>query len=196
MGFEIEEVASGNKILVATIQNWTRERSEELRDVIAESLPLGVAVVPDDMNWNIIDLPDLGGVTVWGGQDFDPFRYINREGLNVYEKDGLTYVDAAKDTKPDEDPKAEADDCGSKKTTAGKMAEEKRAIMNRLKKWREDHGPGCLDAVAKKAGHGITPEMLRDLCLGAVKLLMDDWRRINKALDKLEAEERKAAQNA
>lgn len=33
MGFEIEEVDSGKKILVATIQNWTRERSEELRDV-------------------------------------------------------------------------------------------------------------------------------------------------------------------
>lgn len=182
MGFEIEEVGSGKKILVATIPNWTRERSKELRDVIAESLPLGVAVVP----------ADLGGVTVCGGQDFDPFRYINREGLNVYEKDGLTYVEAAKDTKPDEDPKAEADDCGSKKTTAGKVAEEKRAILNRLKKWREDHGPGCLDAVAKKAGHGITPEMLRDLCLGAVKLLMDDWHRINKAMDKLEEEERKA----
>ena len=58
-------------------------------------------------------------------------------------------------------------------------------------------GP-CTNAGRRESlqGHGITPEMLRDLCLGAVKLLMDDWRRINKALDKLEAEERKAAQNA
>ncbi|MDY3906587.1 MAG: hypothetical protein SOZ47_07275 [Lawsonibacter sp.] len=196
MGFEIEEVASGKKILVATIPNWTRERSEELRDVIAESLPLGVAVVPDDLNWNMIDLPDLGGVTVWGGQDFDPFRFINREGLNVYEKDGLTYVEAAKDTKPDGAPKAEADECGSKKTTAGKMAEEKRAILNRLKKWREDHGPGCLDAVAKKAGKRFTPEFLRDMCHGGMKIPDQYWRLLDRALDKLEAEERKAAQNA
>lgn len=190
MGFEIEEVDSGKKILVATIQNWTRERSEELRDVIAESLPLGVAVVPDDLNWNIIDLPDLGGVTAWGGQDFDPVGYIQRGELAVFAKDGLTYVEAANDG-PQEAVAADA-----KKSTESKVAEEKRAILARLKAWREAHGPGCLDAVAKKAGHGITPEMLRDLCLGAVKLLMDDWRRINKALDKLEAEERKAAQNA
>ena len=39
----------------------------------------------------------------------------------------------------------------------------------------------------------ITPEMLRDLCLGAVKLSIEDWRRVNKALDKLEEAERKAA---
>lgn len=187
MGFDFCEIKGSHNLLIAYIPNWTREKAEELRDCIVESLSMGCAVLPEEIEGQIVSLPDLGGVKVWSGLDIDPGGYIQRGALAVGEKDGLPYVDAADDGAP------AAPDVKPAKPTAGKVAEEKRAILARLKAWREAHGPGCLDAVAKKAGHGITPEMLRDLCLGAVKLLMDDWRRINKALEKLEEEERKAA---
>lgn len=187
MNGKMDDCKGGHSVFVAFLPDWTLERAAELRDHIAESLPLGCAVLPEDITSQIITVPDLGGVKVWSGLDIDPGGYIQRGALAVGEKDGLPYVEAADDGAP------AAPDVKPAKPTAGKVPEEKRAILARLKAWREANGPGCLDAVAKKAGHGITPEMLRDLCLGAVKLLMDDWRRINKALDKLEEEERKAA---
>ena len=189
MNGKMDDCKGGHSVFVAFLPNWTLERAAELRDHIAESLPLGCAVLPEEITSQIITVPDLGGVKIWSGLDLDPGGYIQRGELTVREEGGLTYVEAANDG-PQEAVAADA-----KKSTASKVGEEKRAILARLKAWREVHGPGCLDAVAKKAGHGITPEMLRDLCLGAVKLLIDDWRRINKALDKLEEEERKAAGN-
>lgn len=187
MGIEIDELKDAHKVFVAFIPDWTRERAEELRDHIAESFQLGCAVLPEELASQIIAVPDLGGVRVWSGLDLDPGGYIQRGELTVCKQGGLTYVEAAEGAAP------AAPDRKPANATAGKVAEEKRAILSRLKAWREAHGPGCLDAVAKKAGHGITPEMLRDMCLGAVKLQIEDWRRINKALDKLEEEERKAA---
>lgn len=72
-------------------------------------------------------------------------------------------------------------------------AEKKRATLARLIHWRKAHGPGCLDAVAKKAGKRFTPELLRDMCHGGMKIPDQYWRLLDRALDKLEAEERKAA---
>lgn len=186
MNGKMDDCKGGHSVFVAFLPDWTMERAVELRDHIAESFPLGCAVLPEEITSQIITVPDLGGVKVWSGLDLDPGSYIQRGELTVSQKDVLTYVEAAPEVKkaPAAEPKI---------TTASKIAEEKRTILARLKAWREAHGPGCLDAVAKKAGHGITPEMLRDLCLGAVKLPIEDWRRINKALDKLEEEERKAA---
>lgn len=186
MNGKMDDCKGGHSVFVAFLPDWTLERAAELRDHIAESLPLGCAVLPEEITSQIITVPDLGGVRIWSGLDLDPGGYIQRGELAVCAKDGLTYVETAEGAAP------AAPDRKPAQSTAGKAAEEKRAILSRLKAWREAHGPGCLDAVAKKAGHGITPEMLRDLCLGAVKLLMDDWRRINKAMDKLEEEERKA----
>lgn len=71
-------------------------------------------------------------------------------------------------------------------------AEDKRAILGRLQRYRKVHGLGCLDAVAKKGGASVTPELLRDVLNGNVVMGIEAWRRIGKALDKLEEEERKA----
>lgn len=189
MNGKMDDCKGGHSVFVAFLPDWTLERAAELRDHIAESLPLGCAVLPDEITSQIITVPDLGGVKIWSGLDLDPGGYIQRGELTVREEGGLTYVEAANDGPQ----KAVAAD--AKKSTASKVGEEKRAILARLKAWREAHGPGCLNVLAKKVGHGITAEMLRDLCLGAVKLPIEDWRRINKALDKLEEEERKAAGN-
>lgn len=186
MNGKMDDCKGGHSVFVAFLPDWTRERAEELRDHIAESFPLGCAVLPEEITSQIITVPDLGGVKIWSGLDLDPGGYIQRGELTVREQDGLTYVEAA----PEENKAPAAE---PKPATASRIAEEKRRILARLKAWREAHGPGYLDSVAKKVGRGITPEMLRDLCLGAVKLPIEDWRRINKALDKLEEEERKAA---
>ena len=186
MNGKMDDCKGGHSVFVAFLPNWTLERAAELRDHIAESLPLGCAVLPEEITSQIITVPDLGGVKIWSGLDLDPGGYIQRSELTVSEQDGLTYVEAAPEAR-------EAPAADPKPTTSSKIAEEKRMILVRLKAWREAHGPGCLDAVAKKVGRGITPEMLRDLCLGAVKLSIEDWRRVNKALDKLEEAERKAA---
>lgn len=187
MNGKMDDCKGGHSVFVAFLPDWTLERAAELMDHIAESLPLGCAVLPEEIKSQIITVPDLGGVKIWSGLDLDPGGYIQRGELTVREEGGLTYVEAANDG-PQEAVAAD-----SKKSTASKVGEEKRAILARLKAWREAHGPGCLNVLAKKVGHGITAEMLRDLCLGAVKLPIEDWRRINKALDKLEEEERKAA---
>ena len=65
------------------------------------------------------------------------------------------------------------------------LGEEKRAILSRLQRFREAHKPGCLDAVAAKAGNRFTPELLRDVLIGAAVMPIDDWRKIGRALDKL-----------
>lgn len=65
------------------------------------------------------------------------------------------------------------------------LGEEKRNILGRLQRFRSAHKPGCLDAVAEKAGKTFTPELLRDVLLGQAVMPIDDWRKIGRALDKL-----------
>lgn len=65
---------------------------------------------------------------------------------------------------------------------------EKQAIQQRLQRYREAHGPGCLTAVAGAIkGCPIIDDMtLRDAINGAAVLPIRDWRRIGKALDGME----------
>lgn len=70
-------------------------------------------------------------------------------------------------------------------------AEEKRAIVQRLKDYRAAHGSGCLAAVSAKTAHRkdqrISDDVLRSICAdGAPKMTMEDWRNIGRALDSLE----------
>ena len=70
-------------------------------------------------------------------------------------------------------------------------AEEKRAIIQRLKDYRAAHGPGCLAAVsaktARRKDRRISDDVLRNICAdGAPKMPIADWRSIRKALDALE----------
>lgn len=70
-------------------------------------------------------------------------------------------------------------------------AEEKRAIVCRLKEYRSANGPGCLAAVsaktARRKDRRISDDVLRHICAdGAPKMPITDWRSIGKALDTLE----------
>lgn len=73
-------------------------------------------------------------------------------------------------------------------------AEEKRAIIQRLKDYRAAHGPGCLAVVsgrtARRKDRRISDDGLRHICAdGAPKMPIADWRSIAKALDALEEKE-------
>lgn len=83
------------------------------------------------------------------------------------------------------DPKPDATEATSSE------AEEKRAVIQRLKDYRAAHGPGCLAVVsaktARRKDRRISDDVLRQICAGgAPKMPIQDWRSIAKALDALE----------
>ena len=55
-----------------------------------------------------------------------------------------------------------------------------------LAAWRESHGMGCLQAVAERTRGAVTDDMLRELLGVGLKLSIADYRRIGRALDRLE----------
>lgn len=63
----------------------------------------------------------------------------------------------------------------------------KLEIRERLKRYRDTNGLGCLEAVAKACRFKtITSMVLRDILLGTATLEMKVWLKIDRALDKLE----------
>lgn len=71
------------------------------------------------------------------------------------------------------------------------QAEEKRAIVQRLKDYRSANGRGCLEKVSEKTAHRkesrISADTLRDIAADcAPKMGLTEWRKISKALDALE----------
>lgn len=69
----------------------------------------------------------------------------------------------------------------------GRNEEEKLAILERLRSYRKIHGLGCWNEVAKEAGANITPELIRGIVLGEESPPIADWRRIDRAIQRLDA---------
>jgi len=69
--------------------------------------------------------------------------------------------------------------------------EEKRAIFRRLQDYRAAHGRGCLAEVAKatRTRGRLSDSTLRMLLTGDTVLPIEDWRRIGRALERLEKQE-------
>ena len=67
----------------------------------------------------------------------------------------------------------------------GKSGGEKQAILMRMLLYRDKMGLGCWNALCELAGKSITPDLCRGICIGQVSPEIADWRKINKALDKL-----------
>lgn len=64
--------------------------------------------------------------------------------------------------------------------------EEKQAILEKLKEYREKHGLGSFNLIATRANRkGVTGEILRMLLQGDAKLDMADWRAVGKVIDEL-----------
>lgn len=70
-----------------------------------------------------------------------------------------------------------------------KNKKEKQAILERMRIYRQTHGLGCWERVAKKAGRTITSELIRDIFLGLQSPPIDDWRRIDRAITQLSEKE-------
>ena len=68
---------------------------------------------------------------------------------------------------------------------SGRSGEEKQAILMRMLLYRDKKGLGCWNALCDLAGKPITPDLCRGICLGQASPEISDWRKINKALDKL-----------
>lgn len=105
--------------------------------------------------------------------------------LEVRELPELAGVEVRPQAPPEADTEAEP----SGDAVRGRNREEKLAILEQMRAYRRAHGLGCWTAVAKAAGKSVTDELLRDMLLGRASPPIADWRRIKKALDKLEAVE-------
>ena len=132
------------------------------RDYILESLQTGVLVLPSEFSCEVMELPPLGGVEVREV----PLTAIPALGP----EDGNTPVSQA------------PTGCG---------AEVKQAIVQRLKAYRTAQGLGSLEALSVKTAHQkgkrISVETLRYICGdGAPKMPLEDWLKIEKALNTLE----------
>lgn len=160
---------NANNILLVRVPTQEAVNGRELRDYILESLAQGVLVLTEDASCEVMELPPLGGVAV---------ATTERE-LSITEQSDLTTETENRNTNP-EFP-----------ATDKSEGAEKRAIVQRLKDYRNAHGRGCLDKVSEKTAHRkearILVDTLRDIAADrAPKMGLPEWRKIAKALDALE----------
>lgn len=154
------------KVMILRIPEPGKEPCmEEMRDYVLECLQLGLLVLRSDVSWEFVDVPDLGGVTIFGA-DVDAFQFISRL------PQGPTQLQP--------DPPAEPDPGQSK--FMGPHAAEKRAVYDRLLCFRQARGLGCLRELV---GGDLTEAMLRSALLGE-KLKISDWGLIAQALARTE----------
>lgn len=156
-------------VLVITLESSTKEVTEleAYRDHVLKGLNSGVLVFGKGVTYRIEEFPPLAGVVVQPEQAPKESSPV----LRAHDFDGTGSSD------------------GKGKLADGATAQAvKTEILDRLKKYREVNGLGCLDAVAKATRSKlITAMVLRDVLLGSAVLEMKDWLKIGRALDKLEA---------
>lgn len=149
-----------SKVLVVTVPAAPDGDICQMRDYVKESLEQGVLVVGAGVQWELLELPELGGVWVQGtGGPGEASTPVTPSETNL-------------------EGKAAFAGCGAK---------EKRRIYERLRNYRDRHGLGSLEPLADAAGQELTVTELRDALLGH-KLPMDTWRAIGAALSRLEPE--------
>lgn len=156
---------SGRPVLVVRAPGRSDPQLRALRDFLLESLALGVLVLGQHDTFALECFPDLGGVVC---------RASKMPGEQ----------EEAEPTKDQEQLLREHPTPG--KVLTGQSAGEKQAILTRLKAYRKARGLGCLEEVAREAGTGFTEDLLRGLLTGDSSISIPQWRKLNKALDKLE----------
>lgn len=124
------------KVAVITIPSLPQRNLLEIQKFVRDSLVMGILVKEQGIEFEIVDVPDLGGVIV-------------HEVPNA----------------PDI-PCAVPDTRGTEVNFSGHGAKEKRRIYEKLMQYRTEHGLGCLDELAAVIGGGVTTETLRDAING------------------------------
>lgn len=81
---------------------------------------------------------------------------------------------------------------------AGRCADEKRAILGRLQRYRSAHGLGCFAALAAASGGSLTTQTIRSLYIGEETYPIQVLRMVGEALGKCEETnpEREAGKHA
>lgn len=164
---------SERPVLVVRAPNLTEEARTFLRDYVVESLRLGVLVVGPGVNYSLERFPQLGGVHCCGAEPTEkeePKAPLPGQETVVAGQEELLREHSV--------------DC---RPITGRNAEEKQAILARLKAYRSAHGLGCLAQVANEAGSPVTADLLRDMLVGAASPNIAQWRQVNEALATLEA---------
>ena len=67
----------------------------------------------------------------------------------------------------------------------GRNAAEKREILERLQRYRQEHGLGCFAALAAACGEGVTETTIRNLYSGDEVQPIQVWRQVGAGLAKL-----------
>lgn len=163
---------SERPVLVVRVPNLTESNRTSLRDYVVDSLRLGVLVIGPGVNYSLERFPQLGGVFCCGGQPTGA--------------DGPEGPLPGQDTVVAGQEKVLREHGIFQPVLNGKNAREKQAILARLRGYRKSHGLGCLEEVAREAGTGFTEDLLRGLLTGDSSISIPQWRKLNKALDKLE----------
>lgn len=160
------------------------ERLDAWRENVRLGLASGVIVLGRDSALEVMELP----------AEICPVM-VEAEGLLI--KDGLPALMADEPELEPIDPAAEAEPLRSRDVAVlfdAATGEEKRAILQRLRDYREAHGRGCLEAVASKIKHwrghpDLDATALRGLLTGDTVLSLVEWRRVGRALAALEQED-------
>lgn len=158
------------------------------RDYIIESLQKGVVVMKREWVYTLESLPISCGVAVAGGP---PAAYTPAVPA-VREQDGERAAQGP------EKGAALLRESDAAQLAAQAERAEKQRILQRLRDYRTANGLGCLSAVAAKTRPrgAISAAVLRDVLNSSAPLPIEDWRKIDRALDRLAAEARKGAAEA
>lgn len=149
-----------NSILIVWMPSDQIGDERLYRDYILESLQTGVLVLPSEVSCEVMELPPLGGAEV---REVSPAASA---GMPQVEKVEPETVDVS--------------------LRGGRSTGEKREIQKRLEAYRKARGLGCWAAVVKASGGMLSDDQLRDMHNGTASLPIADWRRADRALDKLE----------
>lgn len=114
-----------SKVLVVTVPAAPDGDLCQMRDYVKESLEQGVLVVGAGVQWELLELPELGGVWV---QNTGSPGEVSTSAIS------------------------KATNLEDKAAFAGYGAKEKRRIYERLRKYRDHHGLGSLEPLADAAG--------------------------------------------
>lgn len=155
-------MSSNKSVLVVRVDSIDNIDYITMRDEILESIRLGVLILGPDDTLEVMELPPLGGLEI---------ERISEPTPESPETEPTA--------KPEPEPLSEG--------------EEKRQILQRLKDYRAAHGLGSLEKVSAKTAHNknqrISSNDLRSILTDGISMHIEEWRKISRALDKLEQED-------
>lgn len=174
--------AMDRQVLVVRIPDRSTLDEREFRDYVDESIALGKLVIRESITLEFMTFPALGGVQVLAqGKE-------NKSGatldIDLSGTGGLGYEYPLVVSAEYAAARAVAQNEAAKKAEAERM--ERKAIIERLRRYRQLGGLGCFNPLADKCG--VSADDLRDIHNGSVPADLKQLRKIAKGLDKLKFE--------